>query len=266
MTRQREDLRILLLQIRDTQHVAREEHQSFADQAGLAREQIDVLNVFESPEVKATVADDYDALLIGGASEASVLEPQTYEFVPACCELLRHARDSAQPVFASCFGFQLAVIAFGGSIIRDLEDFEMGTVPIRLSPEARDDPILHDTPDGFFGVSVHQERALEAPRGCVTLAYTDACCHVFRVVGKPFWAFQFHPEVDRSTLVERLTVFKDKYTDSDDHLNEVLASARETPESNHLITKFVDRVLLKTAHRQGTARSRSPHERGRDER
>jgi GMP synthase (glutamine-hydrolysing) len=244
MARQRSDLRILLLQIRDEPRVRREEHASFASQALLEPEQIDVLNVFDSPHFPAAAAADYDALFVGGASEASVLEPETYDFVPYCCDLLRHARERAQPVFASCFGFQLAVIAFGGSIVRDDSDFEMGTLPIRLAERARRDPILRDTPDGFLAVSVHRERAVAAPEGCVTLAYTDACCHVFRVSRRPFWAFQFHPEVDRATLVERLTVFKEKYTESDEELKRVLDAASETPESNRLVTKFVDRVLL----------------------
>jgi GMP synthase (glutamine-hydrolysing) len=244
MMRQRSELRILLLQIRDEPRVRREEHASFAGQAKLAPEQIDVLNAFDTPRFPADAADDYDALFVGGASEASVLEPETYEFVPYGCALLRHARDSGQPVFASCFGFQLAVIAFGGRIIRDARDFEMGTLPIRLAEEAASDPILRDTPDGFLAVSVHRERSLEAPEGCLTLAYTEACCHIFRVPGKPFWAFQFHPEVDRATLIERLTVFKEKYTDDDHHLKQVLDGASETPESNRLVTKFVDRVLL----------------------
>ena len=244
MTRKRSELRILLLQIRDQQRVRREEHQSFASQARLAPAQIDVLNVFDSPHFPAASARGYDALFVGGASEASVLEPETYGFVPYCCELLWHARDSGKPVFASCFGFQLAVVAFGGQIVRDASDFEMGTLPIRLAEEARQDPILRDTPDGFLAVSVHRERSSDAPEDCVTLAYTDACCHVFRVCGKPFWAFQFHPEVDRATLIERLTVFKDEYTEGDDHLKRVLDGARETPEANRLVTKFVDRVLL----------------------
>jgi GMP synthase (glutamine-hydrolysing) len=244
MTQQRSKLRILLLQIRDDPQVRREEHASFAGQAKLAPEQIDVLNVFDTPRFPAEAADAYDALFVGGASEASVLEPETYEFVPHACDLLRRARNCGQPVFASCFGFQLAVIAFGGRILRDARDFEMGTLPIRLAEEAQSDPILRDTPDGFLAVSVHRERSLEAPQGCVTLAYTEACCHIFRVPGKPFWAFQFHPEVDRATLIERLTVFKEKYTDDDEHLKQVLDNASETPESNRLVTKFVDRVLL----------------------
>jgi len=55
---------------------------------------------------------------------------------------------------------------------------------------------------------------------------------------------QFHPEVDLQTLIDRLTLFKEKYTDGDGHLQEVLDSAQETPESNNLLRKFVDRVLL----------------------
>jgi len=244
MTRRRSELRILLLQIRDEPRVRREEHASFCAQARLEPDQIDVLNVFDTPHFPAQAAEGYDALFVGGASEASVLEPEIYDFVPYGCDLLWHARQASQPVFASCFGFQLAALAFGGRIIRDVADFEMGTLPIRLAEQARRDPILRDTPDRFLAVSVHRERALEAPEDCVTLAYTDACCHVFRVSGKPFWAFQFHPEVDRATLIERLTVFKDKYTESDAHLKEVLDAASETPESNRLVTKFVDRVLL----------------------
>jgi GMP synthase (glutamine-hydrolysing) len=50
--------------------------------------------------------------------------------------------------------------------------------------------------------------------------------------------------VSKSILIERLTVFKDKYTDGDDHLQQVLDSAEETPESNGLLKKFVDRVLI----------------------
>ncbi len=242
--RDRSGLRALLLQIRDKVQVRREEHASFCAQAGLEPGQIEVLNVFDRPDFPPDVAEGYDALLVGGASEASVLEPERYPFVPRCLDLMRQVRDDGLPVFASCFGFQLAVLAFGGRIVRDERDFEMGTLPIRLSPEAREDEILGDTPDGFLAVSVHRERSRRAPEGCIELAYTDACCHAFRVAGRPFWAFQFHPEVDRATLVERLTVFKDHYTEGDEQLAEVLEQARETPESNRLVSKFVDRVLL----------------------
>jgi GMP synthase (glutamine-hydrolysing) len=93
-------------------------------------------------------------------------------------------------------------------------------------------------------VSVHRQYACEVPPGCDLLAFTDACVHALRVSNTPFWAFQFHPEVDRATLVERLTHYRDHYTEDATHLEQVLATAQETPESNGLMRKFVDRVLL----------------------
>ncbi len=237
-------LRVLLLQIRDEPAVRIEEHESFCDYSGLQPGQIEILNAFDTPKFGPEVLDGFDALIVGGASEASVLEPENYPFVLPCQDLLLECIDRDLPVFASCFGFQLAVLALGGEITRDERDFEMGTLPIRLTAAAAEDPLFRDVPDGFLAVAVHREKAIACPPGCEELAYTEACCHSFRVRGKRFWSFQFHPEVDRARLVERLTVFKGHYTEGDEHLEQVLSSAQETPASNDLVRKFIDRVVV----------------------
>jgi GMP synthase (glutamine-hydrolysing) len=244
MAKSKSDLKILLLQIRDDRRVREEEYASFVRYSGLSPAQIEILNVFDTPHFSSKIVEGYDALFVGGASEASVLEPDKYSFVKSGEDLLLYCIGREIPVFASCYGFQLAVIALGGQIIRQEKDFEMGVIPIFLKKETQEDPIFRDVSDGFMAVSVHQEKAVELPEGCVTLAYTEECIHAFRVKDKPFWAFQFHPEVDRATLVERLTIYKEKYTDDDAHLDEILSRAVETPESNHLVTRFVDRILL----------------------
>lgn len=240
----RSALKILLLQIRESEQVRREELESFARYSQLNVEQFDVLNVFDEPEFSRHVAKEYDALYVGGASEANVLEPETYTFVPFAERLLLQCIEDETPVFASCFGFQLAAQAMGREILDDRESYEMGTIPISLTENAQVDPIFSGISDGFLAVSVHQQKALAPPDGCIELAKTDICCHAFRVNAKPFWAFQFHPEVDLEILIERLTHYKEKYTDDDSHLSEVLENAQATPESNHLIGRFVDRVLL----------------------
>ena len=236
-------MRLLLLQIRHLASVREEEYQSFLRYCRLAPAELDVLNVFDTPSFGPEVLEGYDALLVGGASEASVLEPENYPAVPYCVRLLQHCIEIDLPVFASCFGFQLAVLALGGEIIRDQRDFEMGTIPISLRPQASDDLLFHDVPNGFNAVAVHRERAPVCPAGAIDLAYTTSCCHAFKVTGKRFWAFQFHPEVDRATLVERLTTYADAYTEDAAQLKTVLDNAVETPESNALMGKFVDRVL-----------------------
>jgi len=236
-------MKLLLLQIRHDPRVRREEHDSFVRYSGLNAAQIDILNVFDTPKFGREVLERYDALLVGGASEASVLEPENYPAVPYCITLLKHCIAVNFPVFASCFGFQLAVLALGGKIIRDKQDFEMGSLPISLRPAAAEDILFRDVPNNFHAIAVHRERSVQCPPGAIELAYTDACCHAFRVKNKRFWALQFHPEVDRPTLISRLTIYQDSYTEGRDHLNAVLSSSVETPESNALIGKFVKRVL-----------------------
>jgi GMP synthase (glutamine-hydrolysing) len=239
-----QNLKVLLLQIRNQPKVRAEELASFAVYSGLQSEQITVLNVFDTPDFDVSVTDGFDALFVGGASEASVLEPEKYPFVQPSIRLLQHCVEISLPVFASCFGFQLAVLALGGKIIRDQENFEIGTPALSLAEAANNDPLFRDTPDNFQAISVHKERTTNVPENCDLLAYTEACVHSFRVTDKPFWAFQFHPELDRPTLIERLTIYKAQYTDGDGHLDQVLASAADTPESNALVRKFVNRVLL----------------------
>ena len=240
----RKDLKILLLQIRDNQNVRNEEHQSFANFSKLELHQIEILNVFDTASFKTSLLDKFDALYVGGASEANVLEPDKYPFVKNCIELLRYAAEISKPTCASCFGFQLAGLAFGGVILNKEKGYEMGTVQISLTDKAKSDLVYQGIEDRFPAVSVHRQYASTIPDPLEILAYTEQCIHSFKYKNKPLWAFQFHPEVDRETLVKRLTIFSKHYTDNTEQLKEVLDSAVETPGSNILLGNFVERVLL----------------------
>ena len=134
------------------------------------------------------------------------------------------------------------MIGLGGKIERDGPDFEMGTIPLEVTPAASEDPIFEGVSNGFLAVSCHQELARQVPEGCTVLAKTERCLHAFRVNGKPFWAFQFHPELDRDCFVQRLGVFRDKYTDSDEAYEDVASQFMETPVSNDLLKRFLDVV------------------------
>lgn len=241
---QRKDLKILLLQIRDDANVRKEELESFAKYSELDLDQFEVLNVFDKPKFSSEELNGFDALYVGGASEANVLEPKKYEFVNDCIRLIKYAGDNSIPTFASCFGFQLAVLAFGGTILSKDSDYEMGSIPIRLTNLAEIDPVFKGTKDNFNALSIHRQYAIELPSNLDLLAYTDQCLHSFKLRNKPLWAFQFHPEVDRATVFKRLAIYKEEYTNSEDEFQSVLDSLVETPESHNLMLNFVNRVLL----------------------
>ena len=120
----------------------------------------------------------------------------------------------------------------------------MGSIPITLTNLASVDIVFRGIQNEFPALSIHRQYAIELPANLDLLAYTKDCLHSFKVRDKLIWAFQFHPEVDRSTVYERLEIYKEEYTDSEHHFNSVLSSLVETPESHQLLANFVDRVLL----------------------
>jgi len=245
MAKQRSQLNILLLQIRDDEITRQEEFDEFVRFSNLSAEQFGVLDVFATPEFEPTCVDHYDALFIGGSSDASVTQPDKYPFIEPTKQLLLHCLQEQLPVFASCYGFQVAVEALGGKVIEDKARMEMGTYPLSLTAEAAHDLLFHDVPDGFWAVSGHKERALTMPDAAIPLAFSDLCpYHAFKISGQPFYGFQFHPEVDPADLTARITRYQARYLDGDEHLSSILQTLQDTAIANQLIEKFVDRILL----------------------
>lgn len=245
MIKDRSKLRILYLQIRNDQVTRIEELQEFARHSQLNETQFTLLNVFDQPVFSPAYADTFDAVFVGGSSDASVLKPDQYPFVQPAKQLLKHCVDQTIPVFASCFGFQLGVEALGGQVIHDSQNMEMGIYPMQLTSAAQEDPLFSDTPEQFLVVSGHKERAFKLPPHTQLLAFTERCpYHAFKVMDKPFYGFQFHPEVDHHDLAARITRYQDRYLVTDGALQAILDNLHPTPESNRLILKFVDRILL----------------------
>lgn len=240
--KKRNKIKLILLQYRDNKKVRQEEIQSFLKFCDIASNQIKVLNTFDTPNFKSNAFKGYDGVLIGGASETSVFSEDLC--IKCGKELIVRAIEDKIPTFASCFGFQLAISAFNGEIITQEIGFEMGSVLISLEEKAKDDPLVYDLPDPFYGISVHKQKAIKAPKNFISLAKTDQCLHIIKSVGSPFWGFQFHPEVDANTLKQRLTLYKRSYTKNDEELRAVLSNIHDTFYANDLCKKFIDRILL----------------------
>jgi GMP synthase (glutamine-hydrolysing) len=213
----------------------------------LRTEQIDAVNLFATPSFEPYVVEQYDALFVGGSSDEgdALIVPDKPVFALNTIHALRHAYETDTPVFASCYGFQAAVVAFGGEVIHDKSRAELGTYDIRLTEEAAHDTLFHDTPNPFHAVSVHEKLAAWLPEGAVTLAETDACHHhAFTFPEKPFYAFQFHPEIDLEELERRLGRYKERYMESEEAFRALIDNAQDVSHANVLLGKFMERVVL----------------------
>lgn len=244
--KEKHQLKILLLQIREDEETMLEEFYEFVQFSKLHEDQFTKLNTYKTKHFPVTVIDGYDALFVGGSSDASVLKEEDYHFVPDCKKLIRYCYDKNIPVLASCFGFQIAMEELGGKVILDKENMEMGMYSINLYPEAKDDPLLYDYPDSFWAVSGHKERANLIPSNCIHLGASELCpYHIVKFIDKPFYCFQFHPEVDRKDLVTRITRYQRRYLDDSDTLQRIIDnSVQDTFFSNKIVNDFIDRIVL----------------------
>eukprot|EP01080_Neovahlkampfia_damariscottae_P005015 gene5015-8613_t len=243
------ELKVLYMQIREDKETCLEEFLSFVRYSKLKEENFTILNVFDTPKFDSSIIKDHHALFVGGSSDASVLKRDVYTFVDHCCELMKHCAEQDIPVFASCFGFQIACEALGGKVIEDVEGMEMGAYPIIHSDHTVNDILFSDVPNNFTALVGHRERAHILPENAISLGSTEKCpCQAFKIKDKNFYAFQYHPELDVKDMVARLERYCSRYPfEKLNGVKSIIDSLEKvnTDHSNNLLEKFVERILKK---------------------
>jgi GMP synthase (glutamine-hydrolysing) len=241
----KEDLKILLLQARHIDDLARhEERQSFADRAGLDLQQIIPFDLLQKTPTLAEIRR-YDALMVGGSGAYSVSKndlPNQYAVMATLAEVLH----VGHPTFASCYGFHLIVQALGGRIIHDPGCTEVGAFELTPTADGRADELFGYLPETFMAQEGHKDRADRLPRGMLNLASSArAPYQALRVPGKPIWATQFHPELTVEDNLLRFSRYKDVYAKlySQQELKALLDGFRPSPETEELIPRFLDLVF-----------------------
>ncbi len=243
-------MKILYIQIRSDEQTREEEFQEFVRFSGLHEGQFTVINVFDTAYFEPTLLDTHDALFIGGSSDdpddTVKFDPKIYPFITSLESIIQYAADNNVPTFASCLGFQVGTDVLGGEVVLDKEHMEMGTYELTLTEDAKQDPLFADMPPTFLAISGHKKRATKLPPGAILYISSELCpIHCYKLEGKPFYAFQFHPELDQEDLIARLRRYKDKsYFDNHEHVERLIQAIRPTPKANSLLKKFVDRIIL----------------------
>ena len=180
-----------------------------------------------------------DMIVIGGSGDYSVAEGGPWWSSAAENMALLH--DINKPVFASCWGFQAMARALGGEVVTDLSRAEVGTIQVSPTSAARLDPVFSEVPAVMDVQAGHQDIVESLPEDAVCLASSDRVTNqamMFR--NKPIYATQFHPELTRRSLIERIRTYP-QYVENiaGVSVEEFMVQCRETPDSVELLRRFV---------------------------
>lgn len=237
------NLKYLLLQVRNPgDPMSHHEIVCFSDKLGCPEENIIVHDLI-SGRPPTRLLDRVDAVLVGGSGDYSVAEGG--DWLPEAMSHFRELYELGKPTFASCWGFQAFAKALGGEVVTDLSRAEVGTHSFELTDAGRSDPVFGPLGSPFFGQSGHQDIVDRLPDMAVLLASSAIVENeAFGFPGKPIYGTQFHPELDRAELIQRLAAYPE-YVQNISGLNmdEFITSCREAHETTKLLGRFVKHVF-----------------------
>jgi GMP synthase (glutamine-hydrolysing) len=236
-------LRYLLLQVRNREDpMRRQEVDCFARTLGCAPARIAVQDLLSGVPTRRQL-DAVDVVLLGGSGDYSVAEGGTWFEV--AMDSMRELHALAKPTFASCWGFQAMARAMGGVVVTDIARAELGTLPVHVTQAGRQDPVFRFLDSPFLAQMGHQDIVDRLPDDALRLAHTERVENqAFRFVGKPIWCTQFHPELNRRALLERVKAYP-QYIEriAGITLEQFAAHSRDTPQAASLLRRFVDHVF-----------------------
>lgn len=242
-------LRYLLLQTRNNgDPMAAQEVRCFARMLDC---EISAISVFDllSAAPSLDALQQPDMLLLGGSGHYSAAsdigEPgrprSRSEWLERALDTLREIHRLAKPTFASCWGFQAMARAIGGRCVNDLPNAEVGTIELQLTTAGRGDPVFGGLPQTFAAHAGHEDHVIELPSDAELLASSSRVKEqAFRFIGRPIYCTQFHPELDRAAMLERVVAYPEYVARiARISFDDFVHSVHETPEANSLLRRFV---------------------------
>jgi len=196
-------VRYLLLQVRNGDDPMRQQEvRCFARALGTT---VDAIGVFDllNDELKPSHMSAADVLLLGGSGHYSAAGEG--DWLERALDSLRSVHAARKPTFASCWGFQAMARAMGGRVVNDPAHAEVGTHRLRLTGAGRRDPVFSPLGPEFLGHMGHEDCVIELPPNATLLASSERVENqAYRFDDAPIYCTQFHPELNREDLMQRV--------------------------------------------------------------
>jgi GMP synthase (glutamine-hydrolysing) len=144
------------------------------------------------------------------------------------------------PFLGICFGHQLLAQAMGGLVAYHDGGREIGTVPITLTQEGKQDPLTGTLPSVFLGQTTHAQTVKKLPIGAKLLAQNSFESHHAYRIGENAWGVQFHPEftadIMKGYVIEQACSLVSEGYD----IETLQSSICNTTNANGLLKRFVE--------------------------
>jgi len=230
--------RAVLLQVRAHLEARDHERLCFMESGGLSPQELDCVDLVQQPDLHWDRLKGADVVFIGGAGEFTARGD--YPFTAPLLAVVRRLAAAGTPLLGSCWGHHFLVRALGGKVVLDRERAEVGTFPIELTAQGREDPLFGSFPQRFPAHLGHHDRVAELPPGCVELGRSERCGHqIVRLAGKPIYGTQFHAEMNREHMKARLLMYRDSYLPREMEASEFERLLRDTPDAAGLLRRFL---------------------------
>jgi GMP synthase-like glutamine amidotransferase len=141
----------------------------------------------------------YDALVVMGGPMDVWRRDEHPWLTPEIAAVRQFVVALGRPYLGVCLGHQLLAAALGGEVALGSAS-EVGPCRVRLTPAAREDPLLEGLSSPLTTFQWHSAEVKELPAKAVVLAETDLCrIQAFRF-GSCAYGFQFHAEITAETV------------------------------------------------------------------
>jgi GMP synthase (glutamine-hydrolysing) len=201
----------LLLAVRDDDAAADNEYESFLACTGLPERGLRRHRLEQRPLGHVSLPDWSGIFLGGGPFTASDPEgsksPVQRRIEADLRGLLDKVISADFPFLGACYGIG-TLGSHQGAVVDRRHAEPIGAVPVTLTRQGQQDPLLRGLPATFDAFVGHKEAISQLPHRAVLLASSPACpVQAFRI-GSAVYATQFHPELDAAGLCTRIEVYK----------------------------------------------------------